>query len=84
VPQTSEAKAMKKKDYEEDYDYDKVLFEPLEFFRLLYFQIQFVKSNKAKSLFVYRHLKNLPLTDEQLYFDDGRKKDEQLNIVKKP
>lgn len=49
-------------------DVNKDLFEPLEFFRLLYIQLDFVKANKAKPLFVSRNLKKLPLTNKQLDF----------------
>ncbi len=44
------------------------LFEPLEFFRLLYAQHEFVKANKAKPLTVIKHLTGLKLTDDQKWF----------------
>ncbi len=73
----------------EEYDDYKDLFEPLEFFRLLYFHIGFVKANKAKPLYVSRNLKKISLTDEQLaffyfrlemYFDDVKEIDKQLSV----
>jgi hypothetical protein len=74
---------------DEDYPDYKNLFEPLEFFRLFYFQIKFIQSNKDKPLFVSRNLKKLEFSDEQLvylyinlenYFDDETGEDEELNI----
>jgi hypothetical protein len=52
--------------YEELTDGDRVgLFEPLEFFDLLYSQYKSVKDNKTKPLTVIKTLKQLKLTDKQ-------------------
>jgi hypothetical protein len=47
------------------------LFEPLKFFRLFHSQIDFVKNNKNKPLFVIENLTNLELTLKQkiVFFD---------------
>lgn len=73
----------------EEYNDYEDLFEPLEFFHLIYSQIEFVKANKAKPLFVARNLKKLSFTDKQLdflyskiesYFYKKREDDKQLNV----
>ncbi len=73
----------------DDWEDFKGLFEPLEFFKLLYSQIEFIEENKARPLFVTRNLKKLTLTDKQLwyflfklqrYFDDDTDSDEPLKI----
>ncbi len=43
----------------------KGLFEPLEFFRLFYSQLDFIKDNKEKALLVIQTLKNLNLNIKQ-------------------
>ncbi len=43
----------------------KGLFEPLEFFRLFYTQLEFIRENKSKTLFVIKSLQNLNLTIKQ-------------------
>lgn len=73
--------------YEDDVNFE--LFEPLEFFRLLYKQITFIKENKTKPLFISRTLKKLDLSDLQFYylyrillifFNDDKEKDEKINV----
>ncbi len=65
------------------------LFEPLEFFRILYEQTAFIEENKNKPLSVARSLKKLSLSDNQFYylyrilllhFSDDKEKDEQINV----
>ena len=46
---------------------DAEVFEPLEFFKLLYSQYEFVRANKEKPLTVVKSLRKLKLTEEQLY-----------------
>ena len=52
----------------EKYDDFKDLFNPLEFFKLLHFQIGFIEANKTKPLYVSRMLEKITLSDEQLDF----------------
>ncbi len=49
----------------------KGLFEPLEFFRLFYSQVDFVEKNKNQPLFVIKTLNELKLSDKQkiVFFD---------------
>ena len=61
----------------------------LDFFRLLYSQIDFIKENKHKPLFVIRSLKKLDLNETELhilceklliFFSKSKTKDEQLKV----
>jgi hypothetical protein len=44
------------------------LYEPLEFFRLLYAQFEFAKANKGKPLTVVENLKRLKYTQQQKWY----------------
>ncbi len=44
------------------------IFEPLEFFQLFYAQVDFIRENKAKPLFVRRSLRKLDITEDQLFY----------------
>jgi hypothetical protein len=69
------------------------LFEPLEFFNLLYGQYEFVKDNKEKPLTVIDSLKKLKYNDKQKWFllyhlcelieeDEGNDKDTRLKLCR--
>jgi len=67
----------------------KELFEPLDFFRIFYLQVDFIKENKAQPSIAVQKLNNLNLSDEQkfivldylsVYFNDEASKDADIRI----
>jgi hypothetical protein len=67
----------------------KELFEPLDFFRMFYSQVDFIKENKAQPSVAVQKLSDLDLSDEQkyivldylsVYFDDEASEDADIRI----